>query len=58
MSDDHDRIDELEIANAQLNRGLEHCRKLVAELRSRLIANQNEQPEVASTALERVVDNG
>ncbi len=44
MTEDGGRNDELESANAQLNASLKHCRELVSQFRSKLIANQDEPP--------------
>ena len=45
VSDQHDKqeIANLERINAQLTRGLERCRFLLADCRSKLAANSNEE---------------
>ena len=42
MSEDPDRIDELEHANERLQAGLRQCQELVADLRVKLAANVND----------------
>lgn len=44
MSEEPDRIDELEQANERLHAGLRQCHELVADLRVKLAANLNEPP--------------
>ena len=38
---DRQHVSELEQANAELQQSLEHCRELLAECRSKLVANSN-----------------
>ena len=44
MDEDQSEIEKLLHAHAELQFGIQHCRELVADLRTKLVANGNEPP--------------